>query len=158
MIALLQAPAIKPAEGAEGVGGAAAEHQRHVDTAGDGEVGTSAGLGKLEPQHLPGVHGKGGVLVHHFTVQARRHQGAAQGHQRVLLELQLRPDQRAFQARRAHGIAHQVVGRTQRVLVQRPRRRDAQVVITFAAQVLHGGGEAGFEDLDHASASCRVFG
>ena len=157
-ITLLQAPTFKPTKRAQGVSGATAEHHRHINAAGHRQVSPCAGLGKFETQHLPGTHLERGVLMHHFTVKARRHERAAECHQRILLEFQFRPDQGAFQARRTDRIAHQMVGRAQRVLVQRPRRRNAQVVITFAAKVLHRGGEAGFEDFDHASASCRVFG
>ncbi len=97
-------------------------------------------------------------MVHVHTVQARRHVRAADGHQRFGLKFQLRPQQRAFQAGSAGRIADQLIGGAECILVQRTRRRDAQVVIAFTAEVLYRGGQTGFEYLDHASASCSDLG
>lgn len=54
-----------------------------------------------------------------------------------MLKFQLRPHQRALQARRRSRVADQVVGGLQCILIQRSGGRDAQVVIALAAHVLH---------------------
>ncbi|MNP32369.1 hypothetical protein D3C76_1255460 [compost metagenome] len=149
---------MEPAQGTQRIGGAAAEHLRYIDTTSHCQVGTRACGGETEAQHLPGAHGKRGVRALLAAIEQRRHLCTAHRHQRILLKLQLRPHQCALQACGASRVAHQVVGRTQGVLIERARGRDAQVVVAFAAQVLHRGGQAGFEYLDHASTSCNVRG
>ncbi len=76
-------------------------------------------------------------MVHIDPVETGRHVRAANRDQCVGLKLQFGPDQRAFQTRSARRIADQLVGSTERVLVECAGRRDAQVVIPFAAQILN---------------------
>ncbi|MNZ95107.1 hypothetical protein D3C78_1142390 [compost metagenome] len=140
------------------IGGAAAEHLGYIDTAGHRQVGPGACGREAETQHLPGTYGKCRVRALLTAIEQRRHLRPANRHQRILLELQLRPHQRTLEARGAGRVAHQVVGRPQGVLIEGAGRRDAQVVVAFAAQVLHRGSQPGFEYLDHASTSCRVRG
>ncbi|MNO75977.1 hypothetical protein D3C76_670400 [compost metagenome] len=97
-------------------------------------------------------------MVHLHPIDPWRHVRAADRHQCILLKLQLRPEQRAFQRRQTGRVADQLIGRAQGVLIKRAGRRNAQVVIPFAAQVLYRSGEAGFEDLDHANTSCNDLG
>ncbi|MCY1434032.1 hypothetical protein D9M71_500770 [compost metagenome] len=160
-VARLQAPAAESANGAQAIGGAAAQHFGHIDAAFDGDVAARSGLDEVEAEHLPGTHAEGGVTGHFGAVHARSHGGAADGDQGVALELQLRTEQRAFEQRGGRRVAHQQVGGAQGVLVERPGRRDAQVVIAFAAGVLHRGGEAGLEHLNRhgappAGAACSL--
>ena len=98
-------------------------------------------------------HGQRHVAGHGLAIDLRRHGGAGHGDQRGAVEQQFRAQQRAFQHRRVLGIAHQQVGRRQRVLVQRARRRNAQVIVALAALVLHRGGQSGLEDFDVGSVS-----
>ncbi|MCY1433193.1 hypothetical protein D9M71_492150 [compost metagenome] len=153
-----QAPPLVTAQGAQGIGRTTAQHDWHIDATGHGDIGAGTDFREIEAQHLPGAYRKRRIVGHLHTVKPRGHVRTADSHQGVDGEFQFRPQQRAFQCRRPRRVADQAVGRAQGVLVQRPRGRDAEVVIAFAAKVLHRGGQAGFEYLDHASTSCNVLG
>ncbi|MNP01692.1 hypothetical protein D3C76_935160 [compost metagenome] len=143
---------------AQPVGGATAQHLRDIDATGHRQIGARAGAGEVKAQHLPGADLERRVRILLHPVQAHRHLRAAHRHQGIGLELQLRPHQGAFQPGCADRVADQLVSRAQRILVERTRWRDTQVVVAFTAQVLHRGGQAGFEYLDHASTSCSDLG
>ena len=51
-VAGLERPPFEAAERAERIGRAAAEHDRHVDAAGDGDIGARAGFEEIEGEDL----------------------------------------------------------------------------------------------------------
>ena len=105
-VARHQPPTVEAAQPAKRIGGAAAEHNRHVDASRHRQVHAGARLRKVKAQHLPGLHRERGVGVHFYAVEAGCHVGAADRDQRVLLELKFRPQQRAFQRRCTGRVAH----------------------------------------------------
>ncbi len=147
-VALRQPSSLQATDRPQTVGRTAAQHLGHRDAAVDGEIATGAGTDEIEPQDLAGANPEGSIQRHLRALQTRRHARPAHGHQGVALELQLRPQQRALQHGGGRCVAHQQVGSAQGILVERAGRRDAQVIVAFAAGVLHRGGEAGLEHLN----------
>ena len=83
LVAGLERPALVAAERTERVGRAAAEHDRHVDAAGDGEIGAGAGLEEVEGKHVALLHGEGRPVVAGFAVDLGRHRRAGDGDGRI---------------------------------------------------------------------------
>ena len=83
LVAGLQRAALEAAERAERIGRAAAEHHRHVDAAGDRDIGARAGLQEIEGEHLARLDAEGRPGLARLAVDLRRQLGAGDGDHRV---------------------------------------------------------------------------
>src|SRR5215472_9159497 len=138
-VALLEGPAVMAAELAAEIRGARAEGERRVDAAGDGEIRAYAGGGRPEPEDFAGLHLEGRPARHRRAVEGDGHGRARHRHPAFVRELEARTDDRALEARRIVGIAHEPVGEEEGLAIHGARGRDALAKGAAAAQVLHGG-------------------
>ena len=128
----------------QGVGGAAAQHRRHLPAAAHCHVAAHAGMRCAQYQGVAIVQCHAGVAGHGplaavGRAQGQRH-GCARHRQRgPAMAAQLQPAQQVLQHTLAHRVAHQAIGRTQGGHVQRPRGRNTQARHAVAAAVLHQG-------------------
>ncbi len=141
---------LEAADHAERVGRAAAEHDRHVDAAGDRDVRAGAGAQEVEREHLPRLDGERGPAGLLLAVELERQVGAGDGDHGVLLELERRPAERRLEHGRALVVADEQVGGAEGVVVERARGRHAEVVEPEAPRVLDGRAHAAVVDADHA--------
>ena len=142
----IQLLAVEAADGAQAVERAAAQHFGHVNAAVDGNVGTGAQGHHAEADGAAGSHFKGGVGGLFFAVNDGHHFGAGYRNHGIAVKAQYRSHQSAFQYGGGFVVADQEIGGAEGILIHRAGRRNAQMVITLAALVLNGGGQAGFEN------------
>ena len=134
------------------IGGATAQHRRHVGTLGQRQVANAVAAGsdgqrfaRLKCQAAPGIDRQGLAIL---ARQAWR-KGPGQGHaDRRLRCAQLRPQQGHLQCGQAFGLRQQRIGAGQQHRVGRAGQRHADVTMATAAQVLDRDASARIDELD----------
>src|SRR6218665_2535389 len=147
-VARLQLAAGKAAKSPQPVGGATAQHHRHSDATGHGNVGACAAFHEAEAQLLSGLDQMRSMARDGLARDAHVKLGAGDRDDGVLPKLQPWRQQRAFQRRCRFIVGDQQVRQPQRVLVERTRLRYAQVVVARPPQVLHRFRQPRLDDLD----------
>ena len=127
---------------------AAAEHQRRLDPAGDGEVGASTGARMTRPnlQHAAGSY------VEHLSdrdalaVDPHLEIGTSHRSDDGGVGPERRSEQRHFQTGGGIVVAHEQIRLAQRPRVHGAGDRHAQRLMSPAAEVLHGGEQSRTHD------------
>ncbi len=104
-------------EAGRDVGRPAAEDSRDVDSAADAEVPAGAGNRTPEDETAAGAHSRRAPRRDYFPVERRRERGPGQRDERLVLEEELRADERRLEGRRALVVAEEEVPETERVRV-----------------------------------------
>ena len=120
-----QRAAVDAAHPADQVRRAAAEHRRHRDAAGDGQVGARAAPPRAEPQPRSGRDRERRVRRHLAPVERQLELGAGDRDEPLVLELELRSEQRHLEQRRVAVVADQRVRQPMRHRIHRAGDRHA---------------------------------
>ena len=124
----------------QGKRGTAAQIDRQIQPATDGQITTTATQHLAHHQLLAGGHGDSTVHRHRFTIQGSVYLATAQSDHAIGMKTQTGALNRALQSRSRFAIADQAVRQTKRSVIHRSRRGNADIPITDAAGViLHSG-------------------
>ena len=154
-IARLQRPPIEPAHRADDVRRAAAERRRHADAARHRDVGARASQPPAESQTRSRRDDKRRVRRHVPPIDGQLEFGARHRDHPLIVELELRADQRDLERRRVDVVAGQRIGKAVRAGIHRARDRHAARLQSPTAAILNRGEEARLdnEEMAHVSRS-----
>ena len=127
------------AEAATQIRALAAHHPRHVEPAGNCQIGTAAEPASAKVRHAASSQEHGPRCQNFLAVDGRREVASADPDQRVLSKLQARTGQSDLERGFVLCIAHQEVGQPMRVFVHHSAYRDTETLVAVAPQVLQGG-------------------
>src|SRR5437762_11120921 len=155
LVTLLEGPALETAEAADGEGRAASHVLGNVERSADRDVRPEAGA--LEHLHLEQVAGLDGDALPERqgrAVEGRLRVRAGEGEGAPIVEARLEPSDHHLERGRALRVADEQIGGAECEVVHRARRVRAEVEIAHATrEILHGGLDTAFEDLEHACPS-----
>ena len=121
----------------------APEHRRNRNTSSDGEIGPGPAAARTEPKPRTGSHGVRHAGRHLSLGGIDGEVGSRDRHDSLIVELELRPDQRHLERRGSVGIADQAIRKPVRVPVHRARDRDAKRLEPPSTAILHAGHDSG---------------
>ena len=123
----------------------------------EGEVGAAAGFRRREAKRLSALHRVCAVGREGLSVQGGAEVAAGQRNHIVRGKLEGGTEKRALERRLVFGVAAEDVGKAQGAGVHGAGDRNAEGLITDAAQVLNRGQSAGGNHLNaHALTSSRL--
>ena len=136
-IAAAQSPAFQSAELSPQISALAAHDDGHVVSAGNSQISPAADDAGTEAQDRAGLDGDGTVHGHLLAVDHRAEIAAGNGDERIRRKLDRRAHEGDFQGSLVFIIADQYIRQPQGIHVHRPRRDDADLLVSIAPRILN---------------------